>query len=160
MNVVMEVKGIGALVKKLQKTQKNIGKKVTNGLLLAGHHIMRESVKIVPVQTGALKASYLVRKKTATHIEIGYEGMEYGAWVHEIPNAWSKYGPPHAHGKEFNIKHAAEILAAKGTPLGTVEGGMFNRKSDEQYKFLEKPLKDEHLTVLKTIRNEVMKTKI
>jgi len=25
---------------------------------------------------------------------------------------------------------------------------------------LEKPLKDEHLTVLKTIRNEVMKTKI
>lgn len=154
MNVVMEVKGIGALVKNLQKVQKNIGKKVTDGLLLAGHHLMRESVKIVPVQTGALKASYLVRKKSATHIEIGYEGMEYGAWVHETPN------PPHAHGKEFNIKHAAEILAVKGTPLGTAAGGMFNRKPNQQYKFLEKPIRDEHLTVLKTIRDEVTKTKI
>ena len=156
MNVVMEVKGIGALVKNLQKTQKNIGKKVTNGLLLAGHHLMRESLKIVPVQTGHMKASYIVRKKSPTHIEIGYESGKYSyfAWVHEIKN------PPHAHGKEFNIKHAAEIAAAAGTPRGTAQGGMFNRKPEEQWKFLEKPLKDNHLTVLKTISNEVRKTRI
>jgi hypothetical protein len=158
----MEVKGIGDLVKNLQKAQKNIGKKVTNGLLLAGHHLMRESAKIVPVQIGHMKASQFVRKKTPTHIEIGYEGKKgakgkggtYFAYVHEIPN------PPHAHGKEFNIKHAAEITAAAGTPRGTAAGGMFNRGPNQQYKFLEKPIKDEHLVVLKTIRDEVTKTKI
>ena len=160
MNVVMEVKGIGTLVKNLQKTQKNIGKKVTDGLLLAGHHLMRESAKIVPVQIGHMKASYFIRKKSPTHVEIGYESGKYSyfAWVHEIPG--ENISSPVTHGKLFNIKHAAEIAAAKGTYAGTAAGGMFNRKPNEQWKFLEKPIRDNHLTVLKTIRDEVTKTKI
>jgi len=160
MNVVMEVKGVGALIKNLQKVHKNIGKNVTNGLLLAGHHIMRESVKIAPVQTGHMKASYLVRKESPTCVKIGYESGKYSyfAWVHEIPG--ENLSSPVTHGKLFNIKHAAEIAAAAGTPRGTAQGGMFNRKPEEQWKFLEKPLKDNHLTVLKTISNEVRKTRI
>ena len=151
MNVVLEVKGIGKMVKNLARTRKNIGKKTTRGLVKAGEFLMRESSKIVPVQTGNLKAAWLVRKKTAKHIEIGYEGVEYGAMVHEIPN------PPHAHGIEFNIKHAAEIRAAAGTPAGTAQGGMFNRKPDEQYKFLEKPIRENKDKILKIIRNEIIK---
>ena len=153
MNVVLEVKGINKLVKNLAKTRKNIGRKTTQGLVKAGYFIQRESQKIVPVQIGNLKASAFVRKKTPTHIEVGYESgnFNYFAWVHEIPN------PPHAHGREFNIKHAAEIRAAAGTWKGTAEGGMFKRGPNEQYKFLEKPIRDNHDKILKIIRNEIIK---
>jgi len=151
MNVVLEVKGINRLVRNLAKTRKNIGKKATRGLVKAGEFLMRESVKIVPVQIGNLKGSWLVRKVTSKHIEIGYEGVEYAAYVHEIPN------PPYAHGQEFNIKHAAEIQAATGTPRGTAEGGMFTRKPEEQWKFLERPIRDNKDKVLRIIRNEIIK---
>jgi len=151
MNVVIEVKGINKLVKNLAKTRKDIGKKATRGLVKAGEFLMRESSKIVPVQLGNLKGSWFVRRKTSRHIEIGYEGVEYAAYVHEIPN------PPHAHGQEFNVKHAAEIQAAAGTPRGTAEGGMFMRGPEQQWKYLERPIRDNKDKVLKMIRNEIIK---
>ena len=156
MNVVLEVKGIDKLVKNLAKTRKNIGKKTTQGLVKAGDFIMRESLKIVPVQIGHMKGSWFVRKVNPKHIEVGYESKDYNyfALVHEMPNI-----PPHgpAHGQEFNVKHAAEIRAAAGTWRGTAEGGMFKRGYNQQYKFLEKPIRDNHDKILKIIRNEIIK---
>jgi hypothetical protein len=103
-----------------------------------------------------LKASWGIRKEGSglkTNVTIGYFGVAYAAYVHEIPN------PPHAHGREFNIKHAAEIEAAKGTPLGTAQGGMFYRKPEEQWKFLEQPVREHRQEVLKIVRQEIMKIK-
>jgi hypothetical protein len=131
---------------------------------------MRESQKIVPVQLGNLKASAFVAKDgkgVRAVVTVGYKtGPEgeygkhivkpekeapYAYYVHEIPN------PPHAHGKEFNIKHADEIDAAKGTWLGTAEGGMFRRKPEEQYKYLERPVREKAKEVLKIVRQEIRK---
>ena len=112
-------------------------------------------MKIVPVQTGNLKGSWDIRKKGSgfkTVVTVGYFGVSYAAYVHEIPN------PPHAHGADFNIKHAAEIEASKGTELGTAAGGMFYRKPEEQYKFLERPLREYNKEILKIVRREVKKS--
>jgi hypothetical protein len=154
--ISIEVKGIGNLVKNLQKVKGNIGRGVQKGLLKAGHHLMRESLKIVPVQLGNLKGSWFVEKEGSglqTHVIIGYSGPEYAAYVHEIPN------PPIAHGRDFNVKHATEIVEAKGTWRGTAAGGMFLRKPEEQFKYLEHPIRDNADKVLKIIREAVMKTK-
>jgi hypothetical protein len=151
---VLKVKGIDKLVRGMARYKRNVGKGVERGLVKAGEMLMRESLKIVPVQTGNLKASYEVRKKgkgLKTVVIIGYFGVSYAAYVHEIPN------PPVAHGEDFNVKHAAEIEAAAGTWRGTAEGGMFHRKPEEQYKYLERPVREFQKDVLNIIRSEIKK---
>jgi hypothetical protein len=149
--VVLKVKGVDKLIRRLNKVGTRISKNAERGLLNAGHFIMTESLKIVPVQLGDLRGSWFVRKVSRHHIIIGYEGVEYAVYVHEIPN------PPHAHGREFNIKHAAEIAAAVGTWLGTAEGGMFKRGEEQQYKYLEHPLRVNLREVVKIVRLEAKK---
>lgn len=152
----LEVKGVTKLVSNLLKVKRNIGRGVERGFVKSASFLMRESLKIVPVQLGNLRGSWDVRKHGSglrVVVDFGYFGTAYGAFVHEIPN------PPHAHGREFNIKHAAEIAAAKGTPRGTAAGGMFNRKPEEQWKFLERPIREHTTDILNIIKNEVIKVK-
>jgi hypothetical protein len=169
---VLEVKGIDKVVRGFARYKRNVGKGVENGLLAGGLKLMHESLKIVPVQIGNLKASWFVSQKgkgLRAVITIGYATGEdtaaaagtpivspkayapYAVYVHEIAN------PPVAHGEDFNVKHAAEIEAAAGTWRGTAEGGMFYRKAEEQYKYLERPVREFQKDVLNIIRSEIKK---
>jgi len=153
---VMTVKGLDKVASRFSKYRYRVGKGVRNGLVAAGNMLLRESQKIVPYQTGKLHAAGKVKQEGSglkTVVRVGYFGVAYAVYVHEIPN------PPHAHGREFNIKHAAEIEAAKGTELGTAAGGMFYRKAEEQYKYLERPLRENYKQILKILAKEIRKQK-
>lgn len=163
--ISLKVKGIDKVVKNLARVSRDIGKGTERGLLMAGEFLMRESLKIVPVQIGHLKGSYAVQKKgsgTKAVVTIGYSGQKakdsqhksemYFVYVHEIPP------PKVTHGKAFNVKHAAEIVAAKGTWRGTAEGGMFLRGPEQQHKYLERPLKDNADEVLRIVATEIRKS--
>jgi len=172
--VVLEVKGVSQVLSGLRVAKNKLGHHADIGMKKAATMLMRESLKIVPVQTGALKASWDIRK-SGTGVNavytLGYFGVLYGAYVHEIPNI-----PPHGptHGQEFNIKHLEEIIAAGRWSsdlkthrttfepygfAGTAQGGMFPRKPEEQYKYLEKPVRENQKEVLNIIRTELMKAK-
>lgn len=154
---ILYLEGVDSVLKNVNRASMKMAKAAEKGLLTAGAHLRNESLKIVPVQMGNLAASaYAPRnvggKGFMADVVVGYTA-EYAVWVHEIPN------PPHAHGKEFNVKHAAEIAAAKGTAKGTAKGGMFNRRPDEQWKFLEKPMRTERRNILQIIRNYIKAVK-
>ena len=152
---MIKVVGVNEVISNLLKTRTKIGVPVERGLKKAGLFLLREADKIIPVQTGKLRASkFIVSFGTGIHSEVilGYRA-EYAALVHEIPN------PPIAHGKAFNLKHASEIAAAKGTFMGTAEGGMFNRRENEQFKYLEKPARDKRKDMLIIIRNTICNVK-
>lgn len=157
--VTIEVKGINKLIRNLRRYHTVTVRKAERGLNAASHFIQRESQKIVPVQTGFLKGSAGVRKEGKLHYVVGYFGGShpdwYAAWVHEIPGL--NIASPVTHGKLFNIKHAADFAKAAGTPWGTAAGGMFPRKPEEQWKYLEKPIKDNQSNILKIIANEIKK---
>lgn len=168
----IEIKGVDKVIRNLRRTlPRKIGRGTENGFMVAAHMIMRESLKIVPVQTGNLKASWNIKKHGSgirTIVEFGYflgteGGKTYAPYVHEIPSP-SFAGKTTAkrrvtHGAEFNIKHAAEIERAKGTWRGSREGGMFYRKPEEQWKFLEKPIRDNQKKILSIIAREIRKVK-
>jgi hypothetical protein len=159
-SVVIKVAGVDKLVRNLNRIGKNIGKGVERGFLKSASLIERESLKIVPFQTGNLKGAWFIEKKGVglkADVAFGYRGVEYAAWVHEIPGE-NLYSPV-THGKFFNIKHADEIAKAKGTWMGTAEGGMFKRKPEEQWKFLEQPLRDNVQNILQIVRSEITKIK-
>lgn len=76
---------------------------IGQNLVRAGFYIQRESMKIVPVMTGALKASAYTRftgTGLQTVVEVGYSAA-YALFVHEILD--------YAHGADFNAKYAEEI---------------------------------------------------
>lgn len=151
--------GVPEFLKKLRGAKDKIGLACARGLMKGGLLLQRESQQLVPVQLGELKASAGTRN-------IGGQGFdadivvfyvpEYAVYVHEDLVAQA---PPAraAHGKYFNIKHAAEIAAAKGTPLGTAKGGMFKRGEKQQAKFLEQPARELRTEILKIIAAEVGK---
>jgi hypothetical protein len=156
----IEVIGVSKVVSNLLKVKKNIGRGVERGFVKSAQFIRRESRFIVPRQIGTLHDKWDIRKHGSglkVDVEFGYFGTEYGAFVHEVPGI--DLSSPVTHGQLFNIKHAAEIAAAKGTPLGTAAGGMFRRRPQEQWKFLEKPIREHTTDILNIIKSEVMKLK-
>jgi hypothetical protein len=153
---VMYLEGIDRFLGNLNRADAKIGRAVEKGLKAGAIHLRNESMKIVPYQIGNLHGSAYPPRNVGgrgykADIVVGYTA-EYAVWVHERPNK-----PPHGptHGIEFNVKHAAEIAAAVGTTLGTAKGGMFNRKPEEQWKFLETPMRTERKNILKIIWNAV-----
>lgn len=163
---IVRVTGLEQVLRNLKGSQTNIADRVSKGLYRAGLHLQRESQKIVPVQMGVLKNSAYTRKLGSgerTDVIVGYTAS-YAVFVHENPNA--------AHGKEFNIKHAAEIARAGKTATrkktgkqywrptskaGTARGGMFPRGENQTFKFLERPLREQRLVLFRIIRDEVYK---
>ena len=142
---LVKLSGVGLVVKNLAKTGKRLAKGTERGLKKAGLHLQRESMKIVPVQFGNLKASAFTRNiglgGFKTDIIVGYTAS-YAVYVHENPNA--------AHGKAFNAKHASMISARSGS----VKSGLFNRGENQQYKFLEKPAREERGVMIRIIKRE------
>ena len=163
--LVVKVEGVQQVLNRLKNVDRKLAGNVERGLKKCGLYLLRESQKIVPVQIGTLKSTGITRKISgagfSADIIVSYgSGLDYAITVHESPFL--------AHGEEFNIKHAAEIAAAgrmvqlksgrtKWKPLtaaGTAAGGMFPRKKEEQYKFLEKPMRDGRDALLRILQNE------
>ncbi len=146
---VLRISGVSAVLRNLSNSGDKIASAVKSGLVKGGLHLQRKSQEIVPVQLGKLKASARTRNVGGegfdADIVVSYN-TEYAVFVHEDLTK--------AHGKEFNIKHADEIAAAVGTPLGTAKGGMFLRGENQQAKFLEKPAREERREILRIIAAE------
>jgi hypothetical protein len=90
------VRGIAALIKKIEQHKAKIAKGLERGLTKAGLWLLRESMKVVPVDTSALKnsAPNVTRKEGSgfnTVFIVGY-GMDYAVYVHENINARHKPG--------------------------------------------------------------------
>lgn len=151
----LDVKGMKALVKRIERLSNVMVKRAEENLIDAGQFLQTESQKICPVQTGVLHASAFTRKAGKNHIIVGYLAL-YAAYVHENPNA--------AHGRAFNIKHAVEIsranerlrFNAEGRVIGQKAGTRrsrvwFNRGERQQFKFLEKPARDKRREILRIV---------
>lgn len=150
MNVVRVI-GVDTVLKNMMKAKTRIGDHIANGLVKAGAFVLHESKEIVPVQFGDLKRSGFVRRFGSgfrTDVIVGYTA-EYAAIVHENPKA--------AHGRAFNVKHAAAIAKAIANKRATVKSGMFNRGESQQFKYLETPCRTKRQEILAIIANEASK---
>jgi len=161
---MIKITGMKGIISKLQKTKSKLNSSISRGLYKGGQYLQRESQKIVPRQTGNLGDNAFTRKISWDHVIVGYPA-EYAAFVHENLNA--------AHGKAFNVKHAAEIARAgrmtisksgrqvfkptKGKLMGTAAGGMFPRGENQQAKFLERPMRSKRNEILKIVAAEASK---
>ncbi len=142
---VLYVEGLDQILRNVRKANDKIGLMAERGLLEGGKFLREESEKIVPVRTGKLKSSCygpknIGEKGLKADVVIGY-AAEYAVCVHENPSA--------AHGKEFNVKYAASIGAGKEMV----------RKEEEQWKFLETPMRVHRNTIFKIIANWIRKAK-
>ena len=163
MAAIMWMTGVSALVSNLKRADARIQAACQRGIAAGANHLRTKSMEIVPVQTGVLKASCHAPRNIGGHgfkcdYVISYgagTSGKYAVYVHEDLTK--------AHGKAFNIKHAAEIAAAghyvtskttgkqkwkADTFLGTAQGGMFPRGENQQAKFLEQPMRTERKTII------------
>ena len=126
-----------------------IGGDVGRGLKRGGLFLQRESMEIVPVRLGNLKGTAFCRNTGGsgikTDVVVGYTAL-YAAVVHEDLEK--------THGRDFNVKHAAEIAAASGKHGGTAAGGMFNRGEEQQAKYLEEPARKFRRKILSIVYGE------
>jgi hypothetical protein len=144
---MLKVTGVKNVIAGLRTGTARFDEGLKRGLWAAGLFLHRESVKIVPVQTGNLKNSGFVFSVGKGHVvAVGYSA-DYAAYVHENLEA--------AHGAEYNIKHADEISRAKADKRSTAESGNFNRGENQQAKFLENPAKENRDEILRLIANGV-----
>lgn len=102
------VNGITTVQKRIQREAKLKTHKLTVGLIEAGLRLQRESMKIVPVDYGNLKASAFTRAEGQDTpyvvVTVGYTAA-YAVYVHENLDA--------KHGAQFNQYYADELAAAK-----------------------------------------------
>tara|TARA_R110000751_G_scaffold152635_1_gene257750 strand:- start:5668 stop:6120 length:453 start_codon:yes stop_codon:yes gene_type:complete len=142
--------GVKKLTQQLISTKTNNAKALRRGLYKAGLQLQRESMKIVPIQTGHLRASAFTRNVGSDSrpvVHVGYTA-KYALFVHEIVD--------NAHGADFNKKHAGKIAKAKGKARKV----WFNRGINQQAKFLEKPLRDHHVRLVTIVLREVEKGRL
>jgi hypothetical protein len=80
------VGGVKLILNALEKLKQESPKGATKGLKKAGTHLQKESQKVVPVDTGALRASAYTKIRWANtkrvDVVVGYT-MPYAIYVHE-----------------------------------------------------------------------------
>lgn len=149
MAALKQITGVKSIIQKMTAAKTKTGNDVARGLKKGGLFLQGKSEDIVPVQLGTLKNSSFCRNVggsgVKTDITVGYT-MIYAAVVHEDLEK--------THGKDFNVLHAVEIKAAKGTRRGTAKRGMFKRGEDQQAKFLEAPAREFRKEILKRVYEE------
>jgi len=149
------------IIAKIGTIKKKMEAGLERGLIEGGKLIHNESKRFVPVLTGALRGSARVSKTgsgftTDVVVSYGSENEEktgvdnkkaiYAVYVHQDMEK--------AHGARFNRKWAYEIANAH-TPAQRKY--YFNRKAEEQAKFLERPAREQKDAVLNIIAKEVKK---
>jgi len=143
----VKVLGLRNLQARFKATKKDKLKRLAKGLNKAGRFLQRESMKIVPVDTGALRASAGTRMdKTSLQrgkvvVEVFY-AASYAIFVHEILG--------NAHGEAFNIKHAEDRKKAK-TPKQKRK--FARRGKNQQPGFLEFPARTKQAEIRKIVRD-------
>lgn len=92
--VSIKIEGVELVEKGINKTRSQLEKGFERGMKEAGRLLLRESQKIVPVDTGALRASGRVRsegKGVDIEVIVSYSTW-YAIYVHEI--LWYYHKPP------------------------------------------------------------------
>ena len=150
MSGVKQVKGINAVLNRWAITNKKIGRRAARGLKAGGNFILRESQKIVPIETKELHDSGYVknigkRSGFGAIIEVGYLAP-YAVIVHEDLTA--------AHGKDFNAKNSGKIAAAQSGTSTRQKQIWSPRRPREQAKFLETPVLQNRRIILRLIARE------
>ena len=136
------VKGVDKVVKNLKKQNSNMGNTFAVRLKRAGLYLQRQSQKIVPVDTGNLKASAFTRSRGTgwnTSCWVGYTAA-YAIHVHENLDL--------RHGKEYNDYYADEIADKNNKTFR-------KRGENQQAKFLEQPARQYRKHILKIIAGKV-----
>jgi hypothetical protein len=150
---IQNVQGLKqALARAIQKKKQGL----VRGLVLAGKLVQRESMAIVPVDYGNLKASAFTRldkeNTNRPEVVVGYTA-NYAVYVHENLDA--------AHGAAFNAKYAGELRAARRLRRqrrgGTTGPFRHSRGPNQQAKFLERPLRDNWQQIVRIVATEVAK---
>jgi hypothetical protein len=79
-----KLKGIEQINKNLRKVLKSKEQDLTNSMMRAGMMIEGESNKLVPVDTGTLRATSYTQRIDKNSIQVGYTAL-YAPAVHESP---------------------------------------------------------------------------
>lgn len=144
MTVYAQVTGSQRLLSRLNQRVNEYGKRFRAATNKVGVELLHDSLYLVPMMTGDLYDTGFVQTDGALFqavTTVGYTSP-YAASVHENPY-W-------AHGEEFNQKHAAAIASASAT-----DPFYFKRRDQEQYKFLEQPLREGLGTFVAIIRSDM-----
>jgi len=170
------VTGLKGVLKGLNERLKKDARNAQRGLLEAGRELERDSKEIVPVDLGPLKASGSTKAEGRgfeRKVTVQYEAA-YAVYVHENPNA--------AHGAEFNREskegrsdeRKATLAEARGKRKKPVKGQkkekqttarikkkgkviQKNRGPNQQYKFLERPARENRKKYIDKVREEMRK---
>ena len=147
---VVYLEGLQQMLNKMSRAENIIGAAVQKDLMEGGEHLKEKSLELVPRETENLAKSIVGPKNVGpkglhADVVVYYDEKKapYAIWVHEIAN------PPHAHGSDYNVKHAMEIS----------KGRLKKKNPKEQWKFLEQPLRTERRTILKIIADTIRMAK-
>jgi len=143
---ITKVEGMQEVKRNVRGATRSMGRGVSVGLRRAGLTLQAMSQRIVPVQTGNLKASAFTRHSGGgfdTVVTVGYTAA-YAVFVHENLEA--------AHGEEFNRKHADKIRMASTRAQRKV---WFRRGPNQQAKFLERPMRENKRKLLEIVKREM-----
>jgi hypothetical protein len=90
----VKVEGVKQVIKRLYTIKGETAKGMERGIVKAGKHLQTKSQAVVPVDTGAHKASAYTRRKGhgfSTQVTVGYT-QDYAIYVHEDLEARHKPG--------------------------------------------------------------------
>jgi hypothetical protein len=137
--LVRGIQGVEKVIKNIQERKKKAGEAVERGIKKAGLFLQRESMKLVPVDYGVLKASAYTRAKGSgfeTKVTVGYTAY-YAIYVHE-----------------------AVEMKLKGQPRPPPHHGHYwDPQGRGQAKFLEEPMRRLRPQLLHIIKEEAKKFK-
>ena len=149
-----DVTGDKKLIAQLNQKRNALLKNLRVGVYKGGLFLLKKSLEIVPRDEGYLARSARCRiseesTKERPVVKVSY-GTDYAVYVHEIPD------PPTAHGWHYNLKHRWEIATGAIEPWS---GRPYHERGpNQQYKFLEKPARENRPEIRDIIANEVKKS--
>lgn len=131
--LIPQVLGVPEVIKSLRRKNAMMALGISRGVRKASLHLQRESQKLVPVDTGNLKASAFARVEGTGYNTVGSVGYTaaYAIYVHE------------------NVQ-----MKLKGQPRSGSRGKYWDPQGRAQAKFLEEPARRLAPELLKMIRDE------
>jgi hypothetical protein len=140
-NIQTVVEGLNKALGSIKKDKDAKAKGFEAGIVEAAYFIFRQSLILVPVDKGLLRASGQVRQDghnfdTVMYIEYT---AAYAIWVHERLDL--------AHGAVYNRKYAEDIAAGRKTARGP----------KQQAKFIETPVRMYHDRIIYIVRERTIK---
>ena len=125
MALIRTIVGVENVIRNIRKTKSRLASGVEKGVKRAGLYLLAESQKLVPVDTGNLKASGVMRatgKGFNTNANVAYTAA-YALFVHENtemklkgqprPGGRGHYWDPQGRGRSKFLEYPARTLAPK-----------------------------------------------